>query len=275
MILILIKRLISLNSQTEIRKNITIRLNFMSNQEHIDKNNIPKHIAIIMDGNGRWAKQQGQDRLFGHASGVESVRATIKAAREFGVEYLTLYAFSTENWNRPKEEVDALMDLLVQSIANEVDELHENEIRLITIGDESKLPEDCQKSLNWAKEKTQKNKSLTLILALNYSARWEIIRALKEIAIEIENKELKAADINEEIFENFLSTKDIPDPELLIRTSGENRISNFLLWQIAYTEFHFTNVFWPEFRREHFVQALSDYQNRERRFGLVSEQIQE
>lgn len=247
----------------------------MNNQEHIDKNNIPKHIAIIMDGNGRWAKQQGQDRLFGHASGVESVRATIKAAREFGVEYLTLYAFSTENWNRPKEEVDALMDLLVQSIANEVDELHENEIRLITIGDESKLPEDCQKSLNCAKEKTQKNKSLTLILALNYSARWEIIRALKEIAIEIENKELKAADINEEIFENFLSTKDIPDPELLIRTSGENRISNFLLWQIAYTEFHFTNVFWPEFRREHFVQALSDYQNRERRFGLVSEQIQE
>lgn len=247
----------------------------MSNQENIDQNNIPKHIAIIMDGNGRWAKLKGQDRLFGHASGVESVRATIKAAREFQVEYLTLYAFSTENWNRPKEEVDALMDLLVQSIANEVDELHENDIRLITIGDESKLPSDCQKSLQWAKEKTKNNKSLTLILALNYSARWEIIRALKQIAFEIENKELKASDINEEIFENFLSTKDIPDPELLIRTSGENRISNFLLWQIAYTEFHFTNVFWPEFRREHFVEALYDYQNRERRFGLVSEQIQE
>jgi undecaprenyl diphosphate synthase len=228
-----------------------------------------------MDGNGRWAKQQGQDRLFGHASGVESVRSTIKSAREFGVEYLTLYAFSTENWNRPKEEVDALMDLLVQSIANEVDELDENNIRLITIGDESKLPEDCQKSLMWAKEKTKNNKELTLILALNYSARWEIIRALKEIAVEIENHQLKAEEINEEIFERFLSTKDIPDPELLIRTSGENRISNFLLWQIAYTEFHFTDVYWPEFRREHFMQALLDYQNRERRFGLVSEQIEE
>jgi undecaprenyl diphosphate synthase len=247
----------------------------MSKEEHIDKNNIPRHIAVIMDGNGRWAKQQGQDRLFGHASGVESVRSTIKSAREFGVEYLTLYAFSTENWNRPKEEVDALMDLLVQSIANEVDELDENNIRLITIGDESKLPEDCQKSLMWAKEKTKNNKDLTLILALNYSARWEIIRALKEIAEEIENHQLKAVEINEEIFERFLSTKDIPDPELLIRTSGENRISNFLLWQIAYTEFHFTNVYWPEFRREHFMQALLDYQNRERRFGLVSEQIEE
>lgn len=247
----------------------------MSKEEHIDKNNIPRHIAVIMDGNGRWAKQQGQDRLFGHASGVESVRSTIKSAREFGVEYLTLYAFSTENWNRPKEEVDALMDLLVQSIANEVDELDENNIRLITIGDESKLPEDCQKSLMWAKEKTKNNKELTLILALNYSARWEIIRALKEIAEEIENHQLKAVEINEEIFERFLSTKDIPDPELLIRTSGENRISNFLLWQIAYTEFHFTNVYWPEFRREHFMQALLDYQNRERRFGLVSEQIEE
>ena len=247
----------------------------MSKEEHIDKNNIPRHIAVIMDGNGRWAKQQGQDRLFGHASGVESVRSTIKSAREFGVEYLTLYAFSTENWNRPKEEVDALMDLLVQSIANEVVELDDINIRLITIGDESKLPEDCQKSLMWAKEKTKNNKDLTLILALNYSARWEIIRALKEIAEEIENHQLKAVEINEEIFERFLSTKDIPDPELLIRTSGENRISNFLLWQIAYTEFHFTNVFWPEFRREHFMQALLDYQNRERRFGLVSEQIEE
>lgn len=247
----------------------------MSNDLHIDKTNIPKHIAIIMDGNGRWAKQQGQGRLFGHASGVESVRATIKSAREFGVEYLTLYAFSTENWSRPKEEVDALMNLLVQSIANEVDELHENDIRLLTIGDESKLPVDCQKSLISAKGKTHNNKSLTLILALNYSARWEIIHALKHIAHEIENHQLKADEVNEEVFQRFLSTKDIPDPELLIRTSGENRISNFLLWQIAYTEFHFTNVFWPEFRREHFLQAILDYQNRERRFGLVSEQIQQ
>lgn len=246
----------------------------MEKAELIDKMNIPQHIAIIMDGNGRWAKQQGQDRLFGHSSGVESVRATIKAAKEFGVKYLTLYAFSTENWNRPKEEVDGLMNLLVQSIANEVDELDENGIRLITIGDESQLPKNCQESLQWAQNKTDKNKDLTLILALNYSARWEIIRALKQIAFEIENHQLKAAEINEEIFERFLSTTNIPDPELLIRTSGENRISNFLLWQIAYTEFHFTNVFWPEFRREHFIEALYDYQNRERRFGLVSEQIQ-
>lgn len=246
----------------------------MSLELQIDKTNIPRHIAVIMDGNGRWAKQQGQDRLFGHSSGVESVRATIKAAREFGIKFLTLYAFSTENWNRPKEEIEGLMNLLIQSIANEVDELHENGIRLITIGDESQLPIDCQESLNWAKEKTQQNTELTLILALNYSARWEIIRALKKIASEIENRTLSASDINEKTFENYLSTKDIPDPELLIRTSGENRISNFLLWQIAYTEFHFTNVFWPEFRREHFIEALFDYQNRERRFGLVSEQIQ-
>ncbi|MBM3451980.1 MAG: isoprenyl transferase [Bacteroidetes bacterium] len=247
----------------------------MSNKLPIDKNNIPKHVAIIMDGNGRWAKQQGQDRLFGHTSGVESVRSTIRKAKELGIKFLTLYAFSTENWNRPKDEVDALMDLLVRSIANEVDELDENDIRLVTIGDVSKLPIDCQKSLSWAKEKTKKNKSLTLILALNYSARWEIIQALKSIAFEIEHHKLMADELNERVFERFLSTKDIPDPELLIRTSGENRISNFLLWQIAYTEFHFTNVFWPEFRGEHFLQAVQDYQNRERRFGLVSEQIED
>jgi undecaprenyl diphosphate synthase len=245
----------------------------MTDQTLIDFSNIPKHVAIIMDGNGRWAKQQGQDRLFGHSSGVESVRATIKSAREFGVEYLTLYAFSTENWNRPKEEVDALMDLLVHSITNEVDELNENGIRLITIGDESRLPNDCQESLEWARKKTESNHELTLVLALNYSARWEIIRALKLIASDIENRLLKSSEIDEKTFERFLSTASIPDPELLIRTSGENRISNFLLWQIAYTEFHFTDVYWPEFRREHFVQALWDYQNRERRFGLVSEQI--
>ena len=228
-----------------------------------------------MDSNGRWAKTKGKFRIFGHKSGVNAVKEVSEAAAELGVQCVTLYAFSTENWSRPQKEVDALMDLLVQSIANEVDELDENNIRLITIGDESKLPEDCQKSLMWAKEKTKNNKELTLILALNYSARWEIIRALKEIAVEIENHQLKAVEINEEIFERFLSTKDIPDPELLIRTSGENRISNFLLWQIAYTEFHFTDVYWPEFRREHFMQALLDYQNRERRFGLVSEQIEE
>jgi undecaprenyl diphosphate synthase len=245
----------------------------MTDQTLIDFSNIPKHVAIIMDGNGRWAKQQGQDRLFGHSSGVESVRATIKSALEFGVEYLTLYAFSTENWNRPKEEVDALMDLLVHSITNEVDELNENGIRLITIGDESRLPNNCQESLEWARKKTESNRELTLVLALNYSARWEIIRALKLIASDIENRLLKSSEIDEKTFEQFLSTASIPDPELLIRTSGENRISNFLLWQIAYTEFHFTDVYWPEFRREHFVQALWDYQNRERRFGLVSEQI--
>ena len=246
----------------------------MTLEAKIDQTNIPKHIAIIMDGNGRWAKQQGQDRLFGHSSGVESVRSTIKACRELGVRFLTLYAFSTENWNRPKEEVDGLMDLLVQSIANEVDELNENGIRLITIGDESQLPNHCQESLAWAREKTKENRELTLVLALNYSARWEIIQAVKKIAIDIEAKKMTSEGITELTFEHFLSTENIPDPELLIRTSGENRVSNFLLWQIAYTEFHFTDVFWPEFRKEHFFKAILDYQTRERRFGLVSEQIQ-
>jgi undecaprenyl diphosphate synthase len=246
----------------------------MTLEAKIDKTNIPKHIAIIMDGNGRWAKQQGQDRLFGHSSGVESVRSTIKACRELGVQFLTLYAFSTENWNRPKEEVDGLMDLLVQSITNEVDELNETGIRLITIGDDSQLPKHCQESLGWAREKTKGNKELTLILALNYSARWEIIQAVKKIALEIEAKNLSSEDMTEKRFENFLSTQNIPDPELLIRTSGENRVSNFLLWQIAYTEFHFTEVYWPAFSKEHFLKAIIDYQTRERRFGLVSEQIQ-
>jgi undecaprenyl diphosphate synthase len=246
----------------------------MTLEAKIDKTNIPKHIAIIMDGNGRWAKQQGQDRLFGHSSGVESVRSTIKACRELGVQFLTLYAFSTENWNRPKEEVDGLMDLLVQSIANEVDELNENGIRLITIGDESQLPIHCQESLGLAREKTKGNRELTLVLALNYSARWEIIQAVKKIALEIEAKNMSSEDMTEKTFEHFLSTHDIPDPELLIRTSGENRVSNFLLWQIAYTEFHFTEVYWPAFSKEHFLKAIIDYQTRERRFGLVSEQIQ-
>lgn len=246
----------------------------MSLEAKIDYTNIPKHIAVIMDGNGRWAKQQGQDRLFGHTSGVESVRSTIKVARELGIKFLTLYAFSTENWNRPKEEVDGLMDLLVQSIANEVDELNENGIRLITIGDDTQLPRNCQEGLAGAREKTKDNTELTLVLALNYSARWEIMEGLKKIAVEIENKNLTSEEVNEQLFESYLSTKNIPDPELLIRTSGENRVSNFLLWQIAYTEFHFTDIFWPEFRKEHFLKAILDYQARERRFGLVSEQIQ-
>jgi undecaprenyl diphosphate synthase len=246
----------------------------MSLEAKIDYTNIPKHIAVIMDGNGRWAKQQGQDRLFGHTSGVESVRSTIKVARELGIKFLTLYAFSTENWNRPKEEVDGLMDLLVQSIANEVDELNENGIRLITIGDDTQLPLNCQEGLAGAREKTKDNTELTLVLALNYSARWEIMEGLKKIAVEIENKNLTSEEVNEQLFESYLSTKNIPDPELLIRTSGENRVSNFLLWQIAYTEFHFTDIFWPEFRKEHFLKAILDYQARERRFGLVSEQIQ-
>ena len=246
----------------------------MSLEAKIDYTNIPKHIAVIMDGNGRWAKQQGQDRLFGHTSGVESVRSTIKVARELGIKFLTLYAFSTENWNRPKEEVDGLMDLLVQSIANEVDELNENGIRLITIGDDTQLPLNCQEGLAGAREKTKDNTELTLVLALNYSARWEIMKGLKKIAVEIENKNLTSEQVNEQLFESYLSTKNIPDPELLIRTSGENRVSNFLLWQIAYTEFHFTDIFWPEFRKEHFLKAILDYQARERRFGLVSEQIQ-
>lgn len=239
----------------------------------IDLSKSPKHIAIIMDGNGRWAKKQGEMRLFGHNFGVESVRNVLKAAKELNVKYLTLYAFSTENWNRPKEEVDGLMDLLVRTISGEVQELHANGVRLLSIGDVEKLPNNCNEELQKAQESTKNNDEITLVLALNYSAKWEIIEATKQIASKIASGALNVGDVTNELFESELATKNIPDPELLIRTSGEHRISNFLLWQIAYSELYFTDVLWPDFTREHLFEAVYDYQNRERRFGLVSEQL--
>jgi undecaprenyl diphosphate synthase len=239
----------------------------------IDLNNTPKHIAIIMDGNGRWAKKQGQMRLHGHNTGVESVREVLKAAKELKVEYLTLYAFSMENWNRPKEEVDGLMDLLVRTIAGEVDELHKSGVRMMAIGDIDGLPGDCNVELRQAMEKTKDNTDINLVLALNYSARSEMVNATKEIAEKVKKGELHLDEINDEVFADHLTTKGIPDPELLIRTSGEYRISNFLLWQIAYCELHFTPVLWPDFKREDLYKAVIDYQSRERRFGMVSEQI--
>lgn len=239
----------------------------------IDLSNTPKHIAIIMDGNGRWAKKQGHMRLYGHNFGVESVRETLKAAKELKVKYLTLYAFSTENWNRPKEEVDGLMDLLVRSLSNEIRELSESGVRLMTIGDISGLPAACREELKESIELTKDNTEINLILALNYSARWEIIEAVKKISNLVSQKELQASEITSDTISSHLSTAGIPDPELLIRTSGEHRISNFLLWQIAYTEFHFTDVLWPDFKREDLYKAVLDYQSRERRFGMVSEQL--
>ena len=241
--------------------------------QQIDLNNTPEHVAIIMDGNGRWAKKQGQERLFGHNFGVESVREVLKAAKELKVKYLTLYAFSTENWSRPKDEVDGLMDLLVRTIAGEVDELNKSGVILKSIGDIEGLPESCKEELRIAQEKTAHNSEITLILALNYSARWELVNATKKIAEKIESGDLKSNEINEEVINAELCTKNIPDPELLIRTSGEQRISNFLLWQIAYTELFFTEVLWPDFKKEDFYKAILSYQSRERRFGMVSEQL--
>jgi undecaprenyl diphosphate synthase len=241
--------------------------------KQIDPTNIPKHIAVIMDGNGRWAQQQGHERLYGHNYGVESVREVLKAAKELKVNYLTLYAFSTENWNRPKEEVEGLMDLLIRTIAGEVDELNSKGIRLLTIGDTEGLPEGCRNELKKAIEITSHNTDTSLILALNYSARWEIINATKNIAQRIKNGEIDLDAIDDKMFDDALTTAGIPDPELLIRTSGENRVSNFLLWQIAYSEFYFTDVLWPDFKKEDLYKAVLEYQSRERRFGLVSAQI--
>ncbi len=237
--------------------------------EHIDLSNVPRHAAIIMDGNGRWAKSHGRERIFGHFNGVDAVRAALKAATRCGVEYLTLYAFSTENWNRPKDEVDALMKLLVNTIVNEMEELKQNDVRLLTIGDVNNLPEDCQLELKKGKELTAKNSKIHLVLALSYSSRWEIVNAMKQLIID----GVKPDDITTELVSNYLTTKGIPDPELIIRTSGERRISNFLLWQIAYAELYFTDTLWPDFREEDFYKAILDYQRRERRFGQTSEQL--
>jgi undecaprenyl diphosphate synthase len=240
----------------------------------IDEQKLPQHIAIIMDGNGRWAQQQGKKRVFGHQNGVTSVRETTEAAAELGVKYLTLYAFSTENWNRPKEEVQALMTLLVKTIKAELPTLNKNKIRLQAIGDLMTLPERTRSELLEAIEDTNENDGMTLILALSYSAKWEIVQAVKTLAAEVKNGTLEVQQIDEDLVSNALATSGIPDPELLIRTSGEARISNFLLWQIAYAELYFTEVFWPDFRRENFYEALIDFQQRQRRFGKTSEQIQ-
>ena len=245
----------------------------MSLLETIDKENTPQHIAIIMDGNGRWAQQQGQERLFGHNFGVEAVREALKAAQEIGTKYLTLYAFSTENWNRPKEEVDGLMDLLVTTIGKEVDELHKSNVIISTIGDMNGLPVSCQDELKSAYERTKNNTGVNLILALNYSAKTELVNATRTIAQKVAEGVLKLEDITQEIVASELYTCNIPDPELLIRTSGEHRVSNFLLWHIAYAEFHFTEVLWPDFKKEDLYKAVLDYQSRERRFGKVSAQL--
>ncbi|MBN8701973.1 MAG: isoprenyl transferase [Bacteroidetes bacterium] len=245
----------------------------MSFKEKIDLNRLPKHIAVIMDGNGRWAKQQGQNRVYGHENGVKSVRETVEAAAEIGVEYITLYAFSTENWNRPKEEVDALMSLLVHTINAETPTLNKNNIRLHAIGNLKSLPTDCLNELNEAIKNTSQNTRTNLVLALSYSSKWEIIDAVKKIAGDVSNNKITIENIDETLFSSYLTTRNVPDPELMIRTSGEHRISNFLLWQLSYAEFYFTDKFWPDFRKEDFFEAIYDYQNRERRFGKTSEQL--
>jgi undecaprenyl diphosphate synthase len=242
-------------------------------KKDINLNKLPAHVAIIMDGNGRWAKLQGAAHIFGHQNGVKSVKETVEAAAELGIKYLTLYAFSTENWNRPGDEVSALMELLVKTIHAETPTLNKNNIRLLTIGDTNSLPEKCIKQLNEAMAETSKNTGLSLVLALSYSAKWEIVNAVKQIAEEAKNGKLNPQQITESLFESKLSTKGIPNPDLMIRTSGEHRISNFLVWQLAYAEFYFTDVLWPDFRKEHFYQAIVNYQQRERRFGKTGEQI--
>jgi undecaprenyl diphosphate synthase len=241
--------------------------------QQIDKEKLPRHIAIIMDGNGRWAKEQGQDRLFGHYQGVESVRDIVEGCAELGVGYLTLYAFSTENWDRPQYEVVGLMELLVTTIRNEVESLQKNNIRLHVIGDLAMLPDYARKELSEALELTKNNKGLNLIMALSYSGRWELLNAVKNIAWEVKKGSLNIEEIDQDTLQRYLCTSDFPDPELMIRTSGEYRISNFLLYQLAYAELYFTNVRWPDFRKNNLYEALIDYQNRERRFGKTSEQL--
>lgn len=242
-------------------------------KEHIDFNNLPQHVAVIMDGNGRWAKRKGAMRIFGHRNAVQAVRDVTEGCGELGIKYLTLYAFSTENWKRPKEEVDGLMELLVNTLKQEINKLMENKVKLHTIGDTSHLPRNCQENLAWAIDKTKDNTGLKLVLALSYSGRWEITQAVKALTRDVQQGKVSPHDINETTIENYLQTSGIPDPELLIRTSGELRISNFLLWQIAYTELYITPTLWPDFRKEHLYEAIWSYQQRERRFGKTSEQL--
>ncbi len=234
---------------------------------------LPKHVAIIMDGNGRWAKEQGQERMFGHQYGVQTVRKMVEIAVELGLEYLSLFTFSMENWNRPKQEIDALMKLLVDSIEKEIDELDKNNVRLMTIGDMSLMPKYCYDSIEKSIQRTSKNNGLHLCIALSYSGKWDIVQAAKKMCADCVNKAIDINDIDEAKFANYLATASIPDPELLIRTSGETRISNFYLWQLAYTEIYYTKKYWPEFGKEDLLDALRDFQKRERRFGRTTEQI--
>ncbi len=242
-------------------------------RNRVNKNNIPKHVAIIMDGNGRWAKKHGKARVYGHESGVESVRSVVEGAGEIGIKHLTLYAFSTENWDRPKNEVDALMELLVHAIEMETESLMKNNVRLSTIGNIEAMPPKVKEKLNGCIDALKLNTGLNLVLALSYSSKWEIVNATKNLVRDAIDKKIKPEKINNELFESYLNTVGIPDPELLIRTSGEYRISNFLLWQIAYSELYFTEKLWPDFRKEDLFEAVFDFQNRERRFGKTSEQL--
>jgi len=251
----------------------TNKENTDSLRARIRKDNLPCHIGIIMDGNGRWAQKRGNQRIYGHRNAVEAVRDTVEAAAELGIHYLTLYAFSTENWKRPRTEVDALMSLLVSTIDSETKTLIDNNVRLLSIGNIPALPSSVRQQLNQTIDITSHNTGLNLVLALSYSSRWEIINAVREIAMRIESGELHAIDIDHTLFEQCLGTAGMPEPELLIRTSGEYRLSNFLLWQIAYTELYFTKTLWPDFRREHLYEALIDYQSRERRFGKTTGQL--
>jgi undecaprenyl diphosphate synthase len=239
----------------------------------IDKEKLPKHVAIIMDGNGRWARKQGHDRVFGHHKGVDAVRETAEAAAALGIQYLTLYTFSTENWKRPKGEVDALMHLFVETIEKEIPTLNKNNIRLNAIGDIDSLPDENRAKLSSTMAQTAHNDKMVLTLALSYSGRWDILQAVKKMVSQHDVEQLGADGITDDLFASFLDTADMPEPELLIRTSGEQRISNFLLWQIAYSELYFTPKLWPDFGKEDFYAAILDYQNRERRFGLISEQL--
>jgi undecaprenyl diphosphate synthase len=247
----------------------------MTLKDQIDINRLPRHIAIIMDGNGRWAQEKGQDRLYGHFHGVESVRNIVEGAAELGIEYLTLYAFSTENWDRPVNEVTGLMELLVETIRNEVPTLNKNNIRLHVIGDMSMLPEYAQKALEEALFLTSQNSGLNLVMALSYSSRWELVNAVKKIAEDVQAGKVDPASISQDTLEKYLVTSELPDPELMIRTSGEYRISNFLLYQLAYAELYFTSTRWPDFRKEHLYEAILDFQKRERRFGKTSDQMQD
>lgn len=242
-------------------------------KDKIDLTRLPRHIAIIMDGNGRWAKEKGEDRLFGHYHGVESVRNIVEGCAELGVEYLTLYAFSTENWERPEKEVSGLMDLLVDTIRKEVDTLNKNNIRLQVIGNMDMLPAFANSEMKEALEMTSQNTGMNLVMALSYSSRWELVNAVKNIALDARAGKLDADNITSETLENYLCTRNIPDPELMIRTSGDYRVSNFLLYQLAYTELYFTETRWPDFRKQNLYEAILDFQGRERRFGKISEQV--